>query len=113
MPSWRQAILLTILGFLLIAAAVGLTMWYAVYHLGVDHAYWLVPILGAAGGTWFAAGKLRELYLFDSDPRTLAPDSIGETAAQRGITTGRFRFFFRLLVSHRVRGREPIRLFGN
>ena len=24
-----------------------------------------------------------------------------------------YRFFFRLLVSHRVRGQEPIRLFGN
>ncbi len=59
MPSWRQAILLTILGFLLIAAAVGLTMWYAVYHLGVDHAYWLVPILGAAGGT--VGGLIRQV----------------------------------------------------
>jgi tetratricopeptide (TPR) repeat protein len=47
---WSQSIVLTIFGFLLIATAVGLTMWYSVYHLGMHRAYWLVPIMGAAGG---------------------------------------------------------------
>lgn len=47
--------MLTILGFLLIAATVGLIMWFAVCRLRMDHSYWLVPILGAAGG---AVGSL-------------------------------------------------------
>ena len=71
MPRWAQSVALTVLGFLLIVAAVGLTMWFAVssppHGLGIDKAYWLVPILGAAGGA--VGGLLRSQEKEEQDDR--------------------------------------------